>query len=63
MQCQFICRYDTHTAQEPDSLFWCHPAMSFQSTHVRSFACRGRLRNMRAHYSIVGLYCVTMTWQ
>jgi len=28
----------------------------------RSFVCRGRLRNLRADCSTVGLYCVTITW-
>jgi len=29
---QFICRYDYHIAQEPDSLFWRHAVMSFLFT-------------------------------
>jgi len=29
----------------------------------RSFACRCRLRNLRADCSAIGLYCVTITWQ
>ena len=37
--------------------------LSLQFIHIRSFACRGRLRNLRAVGSIVGLYCVTITWQ
>ena len=31
--------------------------------HVRSFACRGRLRTFRADCSIISLCCVTTTWQ
>jgi len=30
MHWQFIWRYDTHTAQEPGSLFWFHAVMSLQ---------------------------------
>jgi len=37
--------------------------MSLQITHVRPFSCRGRLRNLLADCSIVGLCCVTITWQ
>jgi len=37
--------------------------MSLQYTHVRSFGCRGRLRNWKADCFMVGLYCVTITWQ
>jgi len=37
--------------------------MSLQFTHVRSFVCRGGLRNSRTDFSTVGLYCVTITWQ
>jgi len=37
--------------------------MSLQFTHVLTFSCRGRLRNLRADCSIVGLYCVTIIWQ
>jgi len=59
----FICRYDTHTTQESDSLFWCHAAVSLQFTHVHSFACRGTLPKLRADCFTVGLYCVTITWQ
>jgi len=53
--------YDTHTAQEPGSLFWCDAVMGLQFTHVCSFACRGRLWNLRADCSTVGLYCVKNT--
>ena len=63
MQWQFICRYDTDTAQEPGSLFWCHAMMSLQFAHVRSFACRGRLQNLLADCSTIGLYCVKITRQ
>jgi len=42
LQEHFICRYDTHKAQEPGSLFWCHAVLILQFTHVRSFACRHR---------------------
>jgi len=37
--------------------------MSLQFTRVPSFACRGGLRMSRADCSIVGLYCVTISWQ
>jgi len=36
----------TLTAQESDSLFWFHALISLQFTHVRSVACRGRMRNL-----------------
>jgi len=36
--------------------------ISLQFTHVRSFACRDKLRSLRADGSTVGLYCVTITW-
>jgi len=36
---------DLHCSQEPGSQFWCHAMMRLQFAHVRSFACRGRLRN------------------
>jgi len=55
--------YDTHTAQESGSRFWCHAVMSLQFTHVRSVPCRGRLRNLLADCSILGLDCVTIAWQ
>jgi len=55
-----ICRYDTHTAQEPGSLFWCHAVMNLQFTHVRSFACRGSLPNLREDCFTVGFYCATI---
>ena len=54
---------DTHTAQEPGSLLWCHAILSLQFTHVRYIACRGRLRNLGADSSKIGLHCVTVTWQ
>ena len=63
MQWQFIFRYDSYIAQEPGSLFWCHAVMSLQFTHVPSFACWGRLRNLRADCSTVVLYYVTIIWQ
>ena len=40
--------------------------MCLQFNHVRCFAshvCRGKLRNLRADCSTVGLYFVTITWQ
>jgi len=37
---------------------WC-----LQFTHVRSLACRGRLRNLGTDFSYVGLYCVSITRQ
>jgi len=30
--------YDTHTAQEPGSLFWCHGVLSLEFTHARCLA-------------------------
>jgi len=45
-------------AQEPGSPFWCHAVMSLKFTHARSVPCRGRLRNLLADCSILGLYCV-----
>ena len=36
--------------------------MGLQFTHVRSFACRGRLRNLLADCSTVGPSCVTIKW-
>ena len=63
MQWQFICRLDTDTAQEPGSLFWCHTIIRLQFAHVRSFACKGKLRNLLADCSAVGLYCATVTWE
>ena len=56
-----ICQHDTRGAQVSGSLFWCHAVMSLQSTHVRSFACRSPLPNLRADCSTVGLYCATIT--
>jgi len=58
-----ICRYVTHTAQKPGSLFWCHAVMSLRLAHVRSFACTGWLEHLRADCSVVGFNCVTITWQ
>jgi len=37
--------------------------MTLQFIHVRSVPRRGRLRNLLADCSIVGLYCVTIAWQ
>jgi len=31
--------------------------------NVLSFACRGKLRKLRADCSALGLYCVTIAWQ
>jgi len=42
---------------------WCHAVVRFQFTRVHSFSCRGWLRNWQADCFIVGLYCVTITWQ
>ena len=41
----------------------CYAVMSLHFTHVCSSACRGRLRNLLADCSTVGLYGVTITWQ
>jgi len=35
-------------------------ALLFHNRHVRSFACRGRLRNLQADCSAVGLHCLTI---
>ena len=59
----FIFRYDTHTAQEPGSLVWCHAILSLQFSHVSYIACRGRLRHLGADSSKIGVHCVTVTWQ
>jgi len=37
--------------------------VSLQFTHVRSFAHRDGLPNLRADCFIDGLYCLTITWQ
>ena len=50
-------------SEKPGSLFWFHAVMSLQFTHVPSFACIGRLRNLRADCSTIGLYCETITLQ
>jgi len=44
-------------------LFWCHAVMSLQFTHVPLPTCIGRLRNLRADCSTIGLYCATITLQ
>jgi len=49
--------------QQPGSLFWCHTMVTLHFTHVRSFACRGKLPNLRADFFTVGLFCVKITWQ
>jgi len=54
------CRCNTHIAQEPSSLFWCHAVMCLRFTHVPSFACRGGLRKSWADCPTVGLYCATI---
>ena len=49
-----------HMSQVHDSgvmLWWA------KFTHIRSAPCRGRLRNLLADCSILGLYCVTIGWQ
>ena len=53
----------TQHKNQSGSPFWCHAGMRLQFTHVRSFACKGRLPNLLADCSTVGLYCVTITWQ
>ena len=40
-----------------------YAVMSLQFTRVPSVACRGGLRMSRADCSIVGLYCVAISWQ
>jgi len=45
------------------TLFWLHAVLSLQFSHVHSFSCRDRLRNWQANCFIVGLTCVTITWQ
>jgi len=41
------------------------PACSsrMHGTDLRSFDCRGRWSNLRMDCSIVGLYCLSITWQ
>jgi len=36
--------------------------MQYAVRYVRSFACKGKLPNLRAGCSAVVLYCVTITW-
>jgi len=55
LQCQFICPYDTHTAQDSGS--FTSPLVSLQFAHVRFFAWP----NVRADSFAVGLYCVIIT--
>ena len=59
----YLCRYGTRTAQDSGSMFWCHAMVISHFTHVRSFACRGRLSNLWANCFTVGVYCLTITWQ
>jgi len=42
-------------------LFWCHAVMGLHFTHVRSFACRDRLPNVRADCFTVALYYAKVT--
>ena len=60
----FFCPYNTHTAQEPGSLFWCHAVISLLTVHYICYiACRGRLRDTGADNSKIGFYCVAVPWQ
>jgi len=59
LQCLCVFRYDTHTARQPGSLFWCHAVVSLLFTRVHSFAWP----NLGANFSGVRLYCVTIPWQ
>jgi len=43
--------------------FGWYAILSLQFTRVRYIACRGRLRNLGADSSKIGLHCVTVTWQ
>jgi len=63
LQLQFICRYDTDTAQEPGSLFWCHAMMRLQFTHVRSFVSRKSYCKTWEHIVLFGFHCVRITRQ
>jgi len=64
LQSQIICRYGTHTAQEPGSLFWRHAVENVEFTpYVRYFACKVRLQNLPANCSTVGVNCVPINWQ
>ena len=58
----FIFWYDTHTAQEP---IHCCGVMQFWacSSHLSATLPRGRLRNLGADSSEIGLHYVTVTWQ
>ena len=51
------------TKADPGSQSWCHATMSLQFIHVPSFACRGRLRKLRAGCSTDGLYWARIAWQ
>jgi len=51
------------TKADPGSQLWCHATMSLQCIHFPSFACRGRLRKLRAGCPAVSVYCVRITWQ
>jgi len=57
LHCQFICQYDTHSAQEPGSLPWCCAVMSLQFTHVCCFAClQGQVTKLACRMQIVLLF-------
>ena len=59
-----IFRYDTHIAQEPGSLFRCHTMMSNVVIHsCRLFCLQRQVARLATDCSIVGLYCVTITWK
>jgi len=52
-----------HDAVGLTPMLWRHSVTSLQFTHVRSFACRGRLWNLRTGCSTFGLYYVTIQQQ
>jgi len=60
MTVHFPVLYHINTAKEPGSLIWCYAVMSLQFTHISSFACRCRLRNLLADCSTVDLYSNNM---
>jgi len=45
-------------------MFWGQAELtSLQLTHSGCVACGGRVENLRADYSTIGRYGVTITWQ
>jgi len=56
--------WQRYIAQEPGSLFWCHAVISLLTVHyIPYIAYRGRLQNLGADSSKIGLHCVAIPWQ